>query len=92
MTAEEAYRYLSGVSGWQIEEDKKIKKEFRFQDFPDSMDFVNKVARLSEEEGHHPVIFINYNKLLIIKLFNSDRPCIFFTHRTKFFEEFSVFI
>lgn len=65
MTAEEAGRYLSGRAGWQLEEDKKIKKEFRFKDFSGSMDFVNKVAKLAEEEGHHPALFINYNKVRI---------------------------
>ena len=58
-------QYLSGITGWQIEEEKKIKKEFRFKDFLGSMDFVNKVAALAEGEGHHPSIFISYNKVRI---------------------------
>ncbi len=57
--------YLKGVSGWQVEEDKKIKKEFKFKDFKAAMGFVNKVAGLAEEEGHHPSIFISYNKVRI---------------------------
>jgi len=65
LTPQEAGRYLSGVPGWQMEEDKKIKKEFRFKDFSGSMDFVNRVAKVAEEEGHHPAIFITYNKVRI---------------------------
>ena len=57
--------YLKSVFGWQAEEDKKIKKEFKFKDFKGSMGFVNKVAGLAEEEGHHPSIFISYNKVRI---------------------------
>jgi 4a-hydroxytetrahydrobiopterin dehydratase len=29
------------------------------------MDFVNKVADLAEEEGHHPVMHIYYGRLVI---------------------------
>lgn len=46
-----------------MEEDKKIKKEFKFADFKGAMEFVNRIARLAEEESHHPAIFISYNKV-----------------------------
>ncbi|HAJ56364.1 MAG TPA: 4a-hydroxytetrahydrobiopterin dehydratase [Candidatus Omnitrophica bacterium] len=58
-------KYLLSASDWQAEEDKKIKKEFKFKDFVGSIDFVNKVAGLAEAEGHHPSIFISYNKVRI---------------------------
>ena len=29
------------------------------------MDFVNKVANLAEEEGHHPVMHVRYGKVII---------------------------
>jgi 4a-hydroxytetrahydrobiopterin dehydratase len=29
------------------------------------MEFVNKVANLAEEEGHHPVIHLYYGKVMI---------------------------
>lgn len=65
MTPDEASKYLSAVSGWQMEEGKKIKKEFKFADFRGSMDFVNRLAAVAEEEGHHPAIFISYNKVRV---------------------------
>jgi 4a-hydroxytetrahydrobiopterin dehydratase len=30
-----------------------------------SMDFVNKVANLAEEEGHHPVMHVFYGRVVI---------------------------
>ena len=62
---QEAQRYMASVLGWELEEDKKIKKEFRFKDFLGAMSFVNKVAALAENEGHHPSILILYNKVRI---------------------------
>ncbi|MGZ5520457.1 MAG: 4a-hydroxytetrahydrobiopterin dehydratase [Halobacteriota archaeon] len=44
---------------------KKIVRSFRFKDFVESMHFINKVAELAEEEGHHPDIFVSYNYVKI---------------------------
>lgn len=34
-------------------------------DFKEAIDFVVKVAKLAEEEGHHPDIFIFYSRVII---------------------------
>lgn len=39
----------------------KIKRRFTFADFKEAIDFVNQVAGLAEEEGHHPDIHVSYN-------------------------------
>jgi 4a-hydroxytetrahydrobiopterin dehydratase len=33
-----------------------LHKKFNFKNFLDSQDFINKVGRISEDEGHHPDI------------------------------------
>lgn len=43
--------------------DGKLMREFRFRDFKESMEFVNNVAKIAEEEWHHPDIFIYFNKV-----------------------------
>ena len=50
---------------WQILENKKIRREFIFKDFKESVAFVIKVAALAENEGHHPDIYIFYNKVTL---------------------------
>jgi len=40
-----------------------ISREFRFNDFREAMAFVNKVAGVAEEQGHHPDIFISYKSV-----------------------------
>lgn len=67
MTEEQIKRYLSQLkSTWDLVEGKKINRKFAFKDFKNAMAFVNKVANLAEEQGHHPDIHIYYNKVSII--------------------------
>jgi 4a-hydroxytetrahydrobiopterin dehydratase len=44
---------------------KKLERTFEFKNFDQSIDFVNKVAKVAEEQDHHPEIEINYNKVKI---------------------------
>ena len=38
------------------DEGKKIYKEYKFSNFVETLEFVNKVGALAEDEGHHPDI------------------------------------
>jgi 4a-hydroxytetrahydrobiopterin dehydratase len=40
-----------------------IARSFRFRNFSDAMQFVNKVARFAERANHHPDIMIRYDKV-----------------------------
>lgn len=63
---EEIAKYLTQLkSSWTILDDKEIQKVFKLKDFVKAMVFVNKIADIAEEEGHHPDITINYNKVKI---------------------------
>ncbi len=44
---------------------KKIKKEYHFKDFKESIAFVNQVAGVAESENHHPDILIVYDRVQI---------------------------
>lgn len=55
---------LVNLPGWVMATEKepyRLSKEFRFKNFELAMDFVNQVAHISEEQGHHPDIYIFYN-------------------------------
>lgn len=41
----------------------KIRKQFHFKTFPEAIAFVNKIVPIAEAEGHHPDIYIFYNKV-----------------------------
>lgn len=54
------------VSGdWNVVEMKKITREFSFVNYRHTMEFVNKVADLAEEEGHHPDMHVFYGRVMI---------------------------
>ena len=56
----EAEALMPQISAWSLSE-AEIKREFRFKDFHDAMNFVNKVAGVANEQDHHPDIFISYS-------------------------------
>jgi 4a-hydroxytetrahydrobiopterin dehydratase len=53
---------MEQLPGWELQENK-LTRRFRFKDFKEAMAFVNKVADLSESEGHHPDIYISWNRV-----------------------------
>ena len=55
---------LGGLPGWQLE-DGRIVRRWSFADFAEAMSFVNRVAALAEEAGHHPDIHIRYNRVTL---------------------------
>lgn len=67
MLREEAETILAFTHGWlMVDDGKKISKDFAFADFKEAMVFVNKVAEIAESEGHHPDIFIWWNKVTLL--------------------------
>ena len=56
----EIHKYQKKVDGWDIIKDEKKKfllnKRFKFKNFLDSQNFINKIGQISEKEGHHPDI------------------------------------
>lgn len=65
-THEEAKPYLANVKDWKLEDGvKKIEKKFKFKDFKQALDFVNKVGEIAEQEGHHPDIELGWGKVEI---------------------------
>ncbi len=67
MTENEEDAYLRQVPKWKVDRENvhRIKRMFEFKDFKEAMQFVNKAADIAEEEGHHPNLYINYNKVLV---------------------------
>jgi 4a-hydroxytetrahydrobiopterin dehydratase len=48
-----------------------LQKSFEFDNFKESINFVNKISELSEKENHHPNIQIDLNRV-VIKLRTHD--------------------
>jgi 4a-hydroxytetrahydrobiopterin dehydratase len=50
----------------------KLEKTFQFKDFKEAVDFIIKVAEISEKMKHHPEILNDYNKVTL-KLKTHDK-------------------
>ena len=56
---------MQNLKNWALD-GNSILKEIEFKDFKEAMQFVNKVSEIAENKGHHPDIFIFYNKVRLI--------------------------
>ena len=68
LTPKEISSYNKDIAKWQVMDNKKLKREFSFKNFKEAMGFVNKVAELAEDEGHHPDILVHDYKKVTITL------------------------
>jgi 4a-hydroxytetrahydrobiopterin dehydratase len=53
---------LKAFPNWQLENGTLVRN-FTFADFVAAMGFVNSIADLAEQAGHHPDIDIRYNRV-----------------------------
>jgi len=50
------------VPGWTVTNEHHLHREFRFPDFKQALDFVNRVGTVADEQGHHPDILLAWGK------------------------------
>ena len=61
---EEIEKLLKKLAGdWQVILDRHLEKEYKFKNFAQALDFVNKVGQLAESQGHHPDIHLSWGKV-----------------------------
>ena len=60
----EIHKYLKMVDGWEVKADESkiyyLIKEFKFKNFLESQNFINKVGNIAEKESHHPDIWFGW--------------------------------
>ena len=51
----EAKQQLEKLSGWKLTHDgQRIRKDWRAKNFMVAIEFFNRVAKIAEDDGHHP--------------------------------------
>ncbi len=66
LTPRQAQEMMPHLNEWSLIDDAHLlAKSFRFKDFKDTMRFVNEVARIAEEEGHHPDLTVSYGSVTV---------------------------
>jgi len=59
----ELHRQL--VEGWEVIDEHHLAKGFKFQNFADALDYVNRIGEMAEEQGHHPDVYLAWGKVRI---------------------------
>jgi len=55
---------LGGLEGWE-RDGAALRREFKFDDFKGSVDFVNRITPVAEEMNHHPDLSISWNTVTV---------------------------
>ena len=67
LNSEEISKYLNDINkNWINLIDVKISRTFNFNNYLEALNFVNKIAYLSEDEGHHPHVHLNFKNVEVI--------------------------
>ncbi len=48
---------------WEVVDEHHLKKEYKFDDFRQALEFTRRVGELAEEQQHHPDIYLTYGKV-----------------------------
>lgn len=66
MTKEQIAQYVLLVPEWNVYANDKLVREVKKKNFQEIINLVNSIAKIAEEEQHHPDLFIHgWNKLTI---------------------------
>ena len=63
LAADEVLNLLKQLDRWEVIENHHLKKSYEFKDFSEALGFVNRIGRLTEEQGHHPDICFGWGKV-----------------------------
>jgi 4a-hydroxytetrahydrobiopterin dehydratase len=57
-----ASRLMEQLDGWTFEQGH-LAKSYHFPDFAGALEFVNKIGAISEQQSHHPDIYMTWGKV-----------------------------
>ncbi|SRR5450830_27720 len=57
-------QYLALVPGWALQ-DGKLVQSFTFNDYHETLAFVNAIAYVIHAEDHHPELVVTYNRCTV---------------------------
>lgn len=59
-----ASRLMEQLDGWAFEQGH-LTKSYNFADFAGALEFVNRIGAISEEQAHHPDIYMTWGKVSV---------------------------
>ena len=64
----EAQQLLRQLPDWSlitVESVKQLQRKIKVKNFVNAMAFANRLARIAEEQGHHPAILVEWGKVTV---------------------------
>ena len=68
LTEQEINNFLPQIPSWAVHEEEGVKRlicSFAFTNYENSVNFTNLVAKLAEEENHHPEIVLEWGNVTV---------------------------
>jgi 4a-hydroxytetrahydrobiopterin dehydratase len=69
LSPEQVKANLAALPQWGLSDDGKlIRRKWKFKDFVTAMDFLQRVGRVAEDEGHHPDLHLTGYRQVAIEI------------------------
>ncbi len=65
LTAEEIEPLFEELVDWELKDDNRLLKVYKFSDFKSALRLANKIGEIAEQEGHHPDLLVRWGELKI---------------------------
>ena len=65
---EELRELMPKIPDWEtvvVDGVMQLKREFKFKNFAEAMNFSNRVGEIAEDEGHHPAILTEWGRVTV---------------------------
>jgi len=64
LTREQIAEQLQSMPGWQVQGNELVKP-YRFKNFLEAVDFVDKITPEAEAAGHHPDLLVRWGEVTV---------------------------
>ena len=65
LKGEELEELSRQVPDWEVVDEHHLRRTFRFKNFREALDFVNRVGELAEEQAHHPDVDFGWGRAAV---------------------------
>lgn len=63
LSPERVQELIAQIPGWEASGGHHLHRVFRFPDFKQALDFVNRAGAIAEQEGHHPDLLLAWGRV-----------------------------
>ena len=63
LKGEDLQKLQSELQNWSVVDEHHLSRAYKFGDFREEIEFVNRVGELAEEQGHHPDICFGWGRV-----------------------------